>query len=318
MQNNSPVELVIVLFVMPWEIDAYRRTIEFLDTAATYLEEQDTVSLDVVLGISDGIVNWEGSIVVPEDLGEAFDQINEKIHWAKNTRLVVDRDGWTLGCCDHRRQHLKRLNLDSTVVWLDPDIIFPPSALASLANGVRATRNEQYVITPQLPRMWDTTWDCLVHKRYTSEPIGLCYEFQPDQVDEVARSLPLPITLKEISEFKFAGGYLTALSANLLQLIDIPNTFRPYGEEDTFVMKVCTHMQREGWGVTQYVIDGLLVAPDFSIQENSRIHDDFMLVQKKLDNVAFNKSITNVEVDKAMQRIGRPPSLNLVQSKIGS
>lgn len=306
MHNDTPVELVIAIFVMPWEIDAYRRTVQTLESAVALMEEQDAVSLDVVLGISPGIVNWEDSTVNPEDLVDAFARIHANIYWAKHTRLVVDRDGHTLGCCDHRRQNLRRLNAGSTVVWLDPDVTFPPSALAVLADCVRKVESELYVITPQLPRMWDDTWDCLVHKRYTREPIGLCYEFKHDQVFEVAMSQSPPLEVKEIHGFKFAGGYLTALSANLVKLINIPDIFRPYGEEDTFVMKVCTRMQGAGWIVKQYTAVGLLVAPDFSIQKNCQMFDHIKLVQDKSENVKFNKLITAAEVDHAMQRIGVP------------
>lgn len=310
--RRLPVHLVVVIHVMPWEIEAYRTTMRTLEAGAALLKEEDSISLDVAFSTSGGVVDWKNSKMPRDELIEQFHAINEGIRWARGKRLVVDETGRTLGCTDHRRRQLRRAEPASTVVWLDPDIVFPPSAVPAMTECVRDVQDELYILTPQLPRMWDDTWDSLVHPEFSREETGFCHTFDTAGVYERA---PLPSTrcpLRAIPEFKLAGGWLTAFSSGLLQLVGIPDSFKPYGEEDTYVMKVCTRMREAGWAVTQYVIEGLLVAPDFSVQENSTLSGRLSLIQDKLGNVVYNKSITDSEVLAAVHRIGNPrPAVQL-------
>ena len=56
-------------------------------------------------------------------------------------------------------------------------------------------------------------------------------------------------------------------SANLLKLVDIPDSLSSYGLDDTFVFEGARAMKRKGYDINQYILDNMLVC------ENRRYRD---------------------------------------------
>ena len=55
------------------------------------------------------------------------------------------------------------------------DLFFGDRFLGYLGNAVKAIKNsgvDYYVVTPQITRQWDTTWDVLVHDDLLSRELN--------------------------------------------------------------------------------------------------------------------------------------------------
>ena len=206
-----------------------------------------------------------------------------------------------MGCVSWRKKHLENCTHGKVVIWLDCDISFPMSALSEIKKSVDLVEEEYFVITPQLVRMWDETWDCLVHKDFREKELGYCYDYDVSLIEKPSQQKNR--TLHKIPEFKFAGGWLTVISSNLLKLAVIPEVFKPYGEEDTYIMQVCEGLKKLGWPVSQYVMEDVLIAQNFDLFESEK--KQFKIINDKSADAAYNKSIKDACVDDTLSYIGR-------------
>ena len=205
------------------------------------------------------------------------------------------------GCVSWRKNHLESCSPGKAVIWLDCDISFPASALSEINKSIDLVKGKYFVITPQLVRMWDETWDCLVHKDFREKELGYCYDYDVSLIEKISQQNSHH--LDKITEFKFAGGWLTVISSDLLKLTGIPEVFKPYGEEDTYIMQVCEGLKKLGWPVSQYVMEGLLVAQKFNVFESAK--KQFKIVNDKSADAAYNKTIKSAYVDDTLSHIGR-------------
>lgn len=292
----------VVIFVMPWEIHAYRNTLNRIETGLTN-DPDLRISLYSCLCLSNDVVDWSQSEIKPQRLVKEFNLINS------TTRLVAHKDSMISfneefsGCVDWRRHHAKICEPGKAVIWLDCDLVFPDTALTAVRQCIENLEDEHCIITPQIPRMWDETWDCLVHKDFQTEETGHCYDFDTSKIDDYAEKHH-NWHIKKISPFKFAGGWLTVISSDLLKLARIPDSFKSYGEEDTYLMEVCDGLLKQGWSITQYVIENLLVAQNYELFDTHILQ--LKIINNKTGDAAYNKSIRVAAVCDSLARIGHP------------
>ena len=108
------------------------------------------------------------------------------------------------------------------------------------------------------------------------------------------------VGVKEIQSIKFAGGWFTCLSGQLLRRIGIPETFSHYGFEDTFIMwaaeklMVTTDIQ-----IHQFKIKNLVICENYKYRNNSHLlnhlsafdkRDEF----KKISEENFNQELQDL------------------------
>jgi hypothetical protein len=130
-----------------------------------------------------------------------------------------------------------------------------------MLDAASAVPNEYYIISPQVYKLWDDSWDSLVNDKFINLKASQDYTII-DPYTIISHSTDT-ITIKPINEFKFGGGWFNLLSTNLLKLTDIPDSFGPYGIDDLYVMVCCDIMKQKGYNVQQYILEGEIVTENF-------------------------------------------------------
>ena len=56
---------------------------------------------------------------------------------------------------------------------MDTDIIFDERTLSYIENTISATKDitPYSIITPEIVRVWDNTWDCIVNEQFLDKPL---------------------------------------------------------------------------------------------------------------------------------------------------
>ena len=118
----------------------------------------------------------------------------------------------------------------------------------------------KYVISPNIPRWWDSSWDPLVHPNFRNEEIQ---QFRTKECwNNTFTQKPTEVTLGELSVFKFGCGMHTLYSKEFWDKIGIPEEFGGYGSEDTFAMFASGIAKNAGVDISQYVLNGLYITED--------------------------------------------------------
>tara|TARA_Y100000593_G_scaffold74585_1_gene137364 strand:- start:3648 stop:4613 length:966 start_codon:yes stop_codon:yes gene_type:complete len=260
----------ISIFLFPWELDSFQDAVDRLKLAATYLYDikDFNVIVDVTMNISDKVIDWDESKVEKEFFINSFNNICKKLDYFITTEYNIDETTEIMGCVDKRRESIQKSNDNDFIIWLDTDIFFPTNILYYMILCLREIKNDYVVLSPQLVKLWDTSWDIMTNDLFLADDIEKrrAPGNEPFRLDRINRQWETngEIGLKKMPKdyYKFSGGWFNLFSAKLLKLIGIPETFGSYGLEDTFVMHI---MHMKNWpkeidfNPQQYLLENVVV-----------------------------------------------------------
>jgi len=261
----------IIIHLLPHEIDWFEWQAKQLKAGSCYIE--DKVIIDVTLNLN--LVDWNNSQIPKQYFIDKFNQIKQLFDWCEII-FDIDENNTCLGIDDKRRNSIRAYNPDN-FIYLDCDIIFKPETLALLINSAKTIDNEYYIISPQTPKLWDFTWDILVNNVYLNQQYGFEKTIDPYSILNTDYG---EISLSPINVFKFGGGWFNLISSKLLKFTDIPDSFGPYGIDDTYVMYCCEIMKQKQLTPQQYVVSNLVVAENYKYRNSSYV-DYLDIINKK-------------------------------------
>jgi hypothetical protein len=230
----------IVIWVSPTDIDDLEKTLNRLNIGKDYLtkEQCDNIKFNVVMCVSDEIIDWSKSSVTIEECTEKFLELKSLTNWASHG--IFETTTTINGCTSMRR--LSGYSDSKYYIWLDTDIIFDPLTLPHSINSIDIIENAgitKFVSIPEIVRQWDSTWDCLVNENFINKAIGYQATNNP-HIDATIYEEP---TLEEVRNnvphqpyMKFGGGWFALISKELMKVIPFPENYGHYGLDDTYLM----------------------------------------------------------------------------------
>jgi L-rhamnose mutarotase len=236
----------IVQYIQPWEIDNFERQVNKMIESSYYIQEPKDVVWDVTLNLS--IVNWENSKIDKSYFVNKFEYLRTIVDYYFTAEF--DYDVRIQGSGDKKRVCAEKIQDYS--IWLDSDIFFPTQTLPMLIHATKQITETRYILTPEIVRWWDASWDCIVNKKYLSEPHEMRMSFD---IYSLESSVEEEVNIKSIEQLKFGAGWFTLLSQRVLDEIKIPIEGGSYGVDDTYFM-ICGQMI----GIRQFVLSGITIA----------------------------------------------------------
>ena len=189
----------IVIHLMPYELDHFEWQSKQFKLGSSFLSKDYKILIDATLNFN--LVNWDESKLSKEFFIDKFNQIKELWDWAE-TKFDIDENNICRGCDDKRRNSI-RSSLADNILYLDSDIIFKPELLKYMLDAASAVPNEYYIISPQVYKLWDDSWDSLVNDKFINLKASQDYTII-DPYTIISHSTDA-ITIKPINEFKFGG-----------------------------------------------------------------------------------------------------------------
>jgi len=244
---------LIVTHVMPLELEMFERFITYYKEGFKYLDDNDDVTMYVTLNLNPELTDWEKSELKPQWFIDKFTKSMEGIR--SYLQIVVDNSLW--GTTQQKREVIK-LDYDQ-FIFVDPDISIHEQQLKMQLMASEQVSGK-YVISPNIPRWWDSSWDPLVHPNFRNKEIQ---QFRTKECwNNTFTQKPTEVTLGELSVFKFGCGMHTLYSKEFWDKIGIPEEFGGYGSEDTFAMFASGIAKNVGVDISQYVLNGLYITED--------------------------------------------------------
>ena len=294
------MKIVISIFCLPYEIDELENTINQLKKASYYLTNKEIEwYLDVTMCTSSDMVNWGKSSIPKKFFEEKLMKISTSTDWCVKYFRTSDT---IKGCVSQRRESIKSHKDAHYFIWLDCDIIFDERTLSYVENSIIGIKDITYsIITPELVRIWDNTWDVLVNKNFINEKVGYQKIADPYECSGLKGDVSLERvenTSSPQSRFKFAGGWFTCISASLLNKVGVPESFGHYGYEDTFIMVACEKLVRTGEDIQQFKIKNLVVCENYKYRNNSHYINNISVYDRREEFKKLGLNSFNDELEK--------------------
>lgn len=234
------------MFVFPWEIDALERVLIGLKEASFNIDTDVKFTLSLTMEASDRRVNWQNSQLPRQFFIDKFYNLKKLCNWS-DCELDINGSGKINGAADKKRVDLvKYKDMVDVFMWLDTDIYFPKHILYTISTFVSQINDQYYVLTPEIIKYWDNSWDCITNKKYLSQPFNHRDFFDMFSLDNECHNMD-GAYLEPISQFKFGAGWFTCISKDLFVKATMPDFIGEYGPDDTWIMEFCkayNHKQR--------------------------------------------------------------------------
>lgn len=263
-----------------------------LNMAAAHVKDSSQFKILTTLNINESLTKLENHT---PNIINSFRKINEESKFGYDETITSDKN--FLGVNEHRNLTINYSTTSDSIIFLDSDMYFNSKILAhhESADVVLSNKHDHYIITPNVVRLWDTTWDCIVHEVFKDKSHNFYKSVNCDLIENHNFGR---VQLVPINTFKWGGGWFNCINASLLKKIRIPTTFKGYGPDDTFAMQCCKIMKAKNYDVQQYVLKNMIVCespspvknnpmlrsdiPNFRDESNKYFHTEVNKFSKKL------------------------------------
>ena len=295
------MRIVISIFCLPYEIDELENTLNQLKRASYYLSGKNEWVVDVTLSLSNDLINWNKSSIPKSYFEDKLLKLSAQTDWcAKNFQTSTEING----CVSQRRFSLNKNTDANYFIWLDTDIIFEERTLSYIENTMAAIKNvtPYSVITPEIVKVWDNTWDCLVNEEFIDKPLDYQKTNDPYKDSGIKGDVTVESVRNNFQNqprFKFAGGWMTCLSGKLVRKIGVPESFGHYGYEDTFIMWASEKLiQTQQLDIQQFKLKNLVVCENYKYRSNYHYLNNLSAYDKREEYRKIAESNFKEELDK--------------------
>ncbi len=265
---------------MPWEIDYALLQFMQLKKASKNLSPEDKVSFYIGLNLSSHIINWNESKLPKEYFINKFKALLSMLDWAEKEVVIYEGDElWG-------HLNLEKTQIDETTdyyVSICPDMWFHEHTLYYIIEAAKQIKNKHFIITPEIHKLWDWTWDELVHEAYQDVPYD---QWNKSNIFEIqSRSLGEPY-IQQAQAFKYAG-WFDLYSKDFMKLIPVPDDWKGYGPWDYYSMLVSNEAVRKGYDIKEYILKNQIIFeyhPDKNDKNNFADYYKNLLVLNKIEN----------------------------------
>ena len=265
----------ISIHISPYEIDNYQTFIYQLRRNLNHVE--DEIIFSPYLNLSHYFYDWKNSKLREDYFASRFEELNNIVKDKCELDSTVNYDDKILGAFSYKTMFLNKYKDEvDAFIWFDSDMIFQDNTIAMLIAAHKSSETKYCIVTPQIHRLWDTTWDILVNKDYIDIPASHDnykgfdgYSLYKPSDGDVFLDL-------NKQGFKFASGWCNLLSADLFRdLIDFTYDLGHYGPDDTFIMFLLDYYKfKQGKDINQYILKNIIVTENY--KHNLNVYKNYI------------------------------------------
>ena len=294
----------IIYHIMPWEIDYALLAFSQLKKSKFYIPQDVSIEIETVLNLSSYIIDWDQSKLPKEFFIEKYDQISALLIDYKHNKKIYDGDELYGHLNSQRESYQKDIDF---YICACPDTYFNERLLYYMIESSKQIKNKYFILTPQICRMWDESWEILTHNKYK---IGPHYGWEKTvdifEVDYFLNNSEEQVKITAIDQLKWAGWFDLYNKEFAEDLTRIPEDWKGYGAWDFYGLSIATYAKRLGLDFQQYRLDGQIVF-EYSVGplRNEKINgfSDYykkFLVKKDVSEQreSFNENVNKYIIDK--------------------
>jgi hypothetical protein len=242
---------------MPWEIDYALLSFIQLKKSKYFLSNEHTIIIDSVLNLSDKLIDWEQTKLPKDFFIQKYENISILLNDYIHNQKIIEGD-ILYGHLD-----LQKSAMHETVdyyITICPDMYFHEHLLEYIIQAATTIKNEYFVITPQICRMWDESWEILTHPKFAIGPhYGWEHTTDIFDVDYFIKTTSDPVKLTPINQEKWAGWFDLYSKSYYEKLAPVQEEWVGYGGWDYYGLVICQYAKQKGYDFQQYRLDGQVI-----------------------------------------------------------
>ena len=238
---------------MPWELDYALLSFTQFKKSKYYLDGKDTIEINPSLNLSSYIVNWEKSKISKDLLISRFNQYLKLLEDYQVTPIIYEGDE-LYGHLDHQRDAMSS-EVDF-YISVCPDMYFSEHLLPLLINSSKQIDTKYFVLTPEIHKMWDNTWDEITNQDYLGVPYKEWNKADIFDIRSNMKNSEKSVTLETTMRSKWAGWFDLFNKEMYENLVPIQKNWNGYGPWDWYSLMITETCKKNGVDFQQYILRG--------------------------------------------------------------
>lgn len=247
------MNIKIIQHLMPWELDNALLSFSQLKKSKYYLPQEVNITVDTVLNLSSHIINWEKSKLPKEHFLSKYNNISFLLSDYNHIKRIYEGDN-LYGHLDFQKEIVDPET--DYYICTCSDMYFSEYLISYLTQLVSSIPNKYFVITPQISKLWDYTWDEITNPKYLDIPYNEWDKVDIFNIINDNQSTDQEINLKPINKNKWAGWFDLYSKSFYEDLVPIHENWSGYGPWDWYSMMITEYLQNQGIDFQQYLLEG--------------------------------------------------------------
>lgn len=247
------MNIKILYHLMPWEIDYALLTFTQLKKSKYHLPDDVNITIDSVLNLSSYIIDWDQSKLPKEFFIKKYNQLSILLKDYNHNQKIYDGNK-LYGHLDLQKECVSPET--DYYICVSPDMYFSEYLLAYLVESAKYVPNEYFVVTPQISKLWDYTWDEITNSEYQNIPYDSwsgvdIFDIRNNLKNSIQESSLLPT-----NKNKWAGWFDLYNKKFYEELCSIQDNWSGYGPWDWYSMMLAEYAREKRVDFQQYVLKG--------------------------------------------------------------
>ena len=238
---------------MPWEIDNALLTFTQLKKSYYYLPKDVNVTIETVLNLSSKFIDWEESKLPKEFFVTKYNDLSLLLSDYNHIKRIYDKDE-IYGFLDLQRESISP-EVDY-YIGVCPDFYFSEHLLTLLIESAKIVSNKYFIITPQIYKRWDHTWDEITDPNYINVPYNNWEDYDVYDIRHQIKIKNEDMSLMPIQRSKWAWWFDLYNKAFYEELCPVHDDWKGYGPWDWYSMMLSEHAKSQGIDFQQYLLKG--------------------------------------------------------------
>lgn len=247
------MKVKIFYHILPWEIDYALLSFTQLKKSKYYLDSDTEIIIDTHLNLSSYLINWEETKIPKEHFITKYNDLSVLLKDYTHNKIIYDGNE-NYGLFEmHRKAYDKDVDY---YISICPDMYFSETALYSLIEASKVVSNKYFVITPEIHKMWDGTWDEITNKNYLNVPYDNWDKADIFDIRNNLKHSEDSITLEGTQKSKWAIWFDLYNKEFFEELCPLQDEWTGYGPWDWYSLMLTEYVKQQGVDFQQYVLRG--------------------------------------------------------------
>ena len=238
---------------MGWELDYVLQSFTQLKKSKYYLDGEDNIEIDACLNLSSYLIDWNKSKLNKELLKARFNEYLKLLEDYKVNSTIYEGNQ-LYGHLDHQREIITPET--DFYITICPDMYFSEHLLALMIQSSKQITNKYFVITPEISKMWDATWDEITSQDWMDVDYDKWNEVNIFDIRAKMKTKESNITLDSTTKSKWAGWFDLYNKPMYEDLCPIHDDWQGYGPHDWYSLMLTEYVKQKGVDFQQYVLRG--------------------------------------------------------------
>jgi hypothetical protein len=250
------MNIKILYHLMPWEIDYCLLSFSQLKKSKYFLNNDVNITINSVLNLSSYSVDWENSKISKEFFIQKYEMLSNLLVDYNHEKKIYEGDKL------YGHLNLQKESIDNQTdfyLMICPDMYFSSKILGFLCEAIKIINNKYFLVTPQISKFWDSSWDVITHPKFMNNLEHKNW-WQTDVYDIINynETTDREIFLTKTPTKKWAGWFDLYNKAFVEELCYVFDDWNGYGGWDYFSMLLTNHLENK-IDFQQYVLNNEVV-----------------------------------------------------------